>query len=81
MPHEAIYQYIYALPKDELAKRGIMLRSKRSSRKPRPNGRKTGARIVVMVSIDDLVTKGAAGGRQDTGRQTSSLVPVVKVLP
>lgn len=33
--HEAIYQYIYALPKGELAAAGIMLRSKRTRRKPR----------------------------------------------
>jgi len=33
--HEAIYRWIYALPKGELAKQGIMLRSKRSSRRRR----------------------------------------------
>ncbi|WP_246777861.1 helix-turn-helix domain-containing protein [Buchananella hordeovulneris] len=53
LSHDAIYQHLYALPKGELAKHGIMLRSKRSSRKPRQNGHKTGARIVGMVSIDD----------------------------
>lgn len=51
--HDAIYQHLYALPKGELAKHGIMLRSKRSSRKPCQNGRKTGPRIMGMVSIDD----------------------------
>ena len=40
-------------PRGELAAYGIMLRSKRSSRNPRQNVRKTGARIVGMVSIDD----------------------------
>lgn len=51
--HEAIYQYIYALPKGELAAAGILLRSKRTRRKPRKEGRNSGARIVGMVSIDD----------------------------
>lgn len=51
--HEAIYQYIYALPKGELAQAGILLRSKRTRRKPRKDGRNSGARIVGMVSIDD----------------------------
>lgn len=51
--HEAIYQYIYALPKGELAEAGILLRSKRTARKPRQAGRASGARIVGMVSIDD----------------------------
>ncbi|QDQ96346.1 IS30 family transposase [Tomitella fengzijianii] len=52
--HEAIYQWIYALPKGELAKSGILLRSKRTRRKPRKAlGERTGAKIVGMVSIDD----------------------------
>jgi len=52
--HEAIYRWIYAHPKGELAKAGIMLRSKRTSRRRRkPLGERTGGRIVGMVSIDD----------------------------
>ncbi|MBS9535942.1 IS30 family transposase [Mycobacterium sp. M1] len=52
--HEAIYRWIYALPKGELAKSGIMLRSKRTQRKRRkPLGERTGGRIIGMVSIDD----------------------------
>lgn len=52
--HEAIYRWIYALPKGELAKSGILLRSKRTRRKPRTAlGERTGGRIVGMVSIDD----------------------------
>lgn len=52
--HEAIYQWIYALPKGELAKAGILLQSKRTRRKPRKQlGERTGGRIVAMVSIDD----------------------------
>ena len=52
--HEAIYRWIYALPKGELAKAGILLRSKRTRRKSRKRlGERTGGRIVGMVSIDD----------------------------
>lgn len=51
--HEAIYQYIYALPKGDLVRAGIMLRSKRTHRKPRTSPNAGGARIVGMVSIDD----------------------------
>lgn len=49
--HEAIYRWIYALPKGELARHGVMLRSKRTRRRPRSSG-KRGAPIVGMVSID-----------------------------
>lgn len=52
--HEAIYTWIYALPKAELAKSAIMLRSKRNRRMKRKALRsRTGGRIVGMVSIDD----------------------------
>jgi len=52
--HEAIYRWIYALPKGELAKSAIMLRSKRTRRKRRAVlGERTGGRIIGMVSIDD----------------------------
>lgn len=52
--HEALYRWIYALPKGELARSGILLRSKRTQRKPRkPLGERTGGRIIGMVSIDD----------------------------
>ena len=51
--HEAIYRFIYALPKGELAKHGVMLRSKRTTRRRRePVGERT-APIVGMVSIED----------------------------
>ena len=51
--HEAIYRFIYALPKGELAAHGVMLRSKRTRRRaPKPLGQR-GAPIVGMVSIDD----------------------------
>jgi len=52
--HEAIYRWIYALPRGELAKSAIMLRSKRTRRKRRAVlGERTGGRIIGMVSIDD----------------------------
>ena len=52
MSHEAIYRFIYALPKGELAKHGVLLRSKRTRRRrPRPAGER-GAPIVGMRSID-----------------------------
>ena len=52
--HEAVYAYVYALPKGELARHGIMLESKRTRRKSRkPLGeRKTGP-IIGMRSIHD----------------------------
>jgi len=50
--HEAIYRFIYALPKGDLAKHGVLLRSKRTRRRrPRPAGER-GAPIVGMRSID-----------------------------
>ncbi|NYI41308.1 IS30 family transposase [Demequina lutea] len=50
--YEAIYRFIYALPKSELAKHAVLLRSKRTRRRrPRPLGER-GAPIVGMASID-----------------------------
>lgn len=52
--HEAIYRWIYALPRGELAREGIMLRSRRAARRRRrPLGERTGGKIIAMVSIDD----------------------------
>lgn len=49
--HEAIYRYIYALPKGELAEHGILLQSKRVRRQPRKTaGERT--RFAGMVSIE-----------------------------
>jgi IS30 family transposase len=50
--HEAIYQFIYAMPRGDLAKHGIFLQSKRTTRRPVAKGRRPGP-IVGMVSIDD----------------------------
>ena len=58
--HEAVYQWIYAHPKGELAKAGILLRSKRTRRKPRYALGKRPGPIVGMVSIDDRPADAAA---------------------
>ncbi|MGH3756135.1 MAG: IS30 family transposase [Pseudonocardiaceae bacterium] len=50
--HEAIYTWIYTLPKGELASEGILLRSGRTQRRARGRTRSPGARIVGMTSID-----------------------------
>lgn len=51
--HEAIYTYLYALPKGELARHGIVLPSRRTRRMPRkPVGHRAGP-IIGMVSIDE----------------------------
>ncbi|AFA71264.1 integrase catalytic region [Gordonia polyisoprenivorans VH2] len=50
--HEAIYRWIYAMPKGDLKKYGIMLQSKRTRRAPRTKVGERTARIVGMVSID-----------------------------
>src|SRR5512132_2225486 len=50
--HEAIYTWIYALPKGELARQGILLRSGRTRRRPLGRSSSPGARIVGMTSID-----------------------------
>ncbi len=55
--HEAIYTWIYALPKGELAEQGIVLRSGRTQRKTRGRTRAPGARIVGMTSIDTRPTE------------------------
>ncbi|MGO3053529.1 IS30 family transposase [Brevibacterium sp. S111] len=50
---EAIYQYIYAMPRGELARRGIFLQSKRTTRRPRTTGWSRGGPIVGMVPLAD----------------------------
>ncbi|WP_347041156.1 IS30 family transposase [Brachybacterium nesterenkovii] len=50
---EAIYQYIYAIPRGELARRGIFLQSKRTKRRPRTTGRTRGGPIVGMVPLSE----------------------------
>nr|WP_244960557.1 helix-turn-helix domain-containing protein [Pseudoclavibacter chungangensis] len=50
---EAIYQYIYAIPRGELARRGIFLQSKRTKRRPRTTGRSRGGPIIGMVPLSE----------------------------
>jgi len=50
--HEAIYTWLYALPKGDLAAQGVLLRSGRTRRRPRGRRSAPGARIVGMTSID-----------------------------
>jgi len=51
--HEAIYQFIYAMPRGELAKNGVFLRRKHTRRRPRKAAGQRGAPIIGMVSIDE----------------------------
>ena len=69
---EAIYTWIYALPKGELAREGILLRSGRAERRPRGRRKTPGARIVGMTSIDDRPAE--AAGRQVPGHWEGDLV-------
>ncbi|MGB8200504.1 MAG: IS30 family transposase, partial [Pseudonocardiaceae bacterium] len=55
--HEAIYTWIYALPKGELSRLGVLLRTGRTQRRPRGRGNSPGARIVGMTSIDARPTE------------------------
>jgi len=53
--HEAIYQFIYAMPRAQLVKHGVFLQSKRTRRHPRPEpgSRTKRAPIVGMRSISE----------------------------
>lgn len=70
--HEAIYTWIYALPKGELARQGILLRSGRTQRRTRGRTRSPGARIVGMTSIDARPTE--ASDRAVPGHWEGDLV-------
>jgi transposase, IS30 family len=70
--HEAIYTWIYALPKGELARAGIVLRTGREQRKPRGRKKAPGAKIVGMTSIDERPAE--AEGRQVPGHWEGDLV-------
>jgi IS30 family transposase len=70
--HEAIYTWIYAQPKGELARAGIALRTGREQRKPRGRKKTPGARITGMRSIDDRPAEVA--GRQVPGHWEGDLV-------
>ncbi|MGH8403034.1 MAG: IS30 family transposase [Gammaproteobacteria bacterium] len=70
--HEAIYTYLYALPKGELAAMQIALRTGRTRRQPRGRARSKGARIVGMTSISQRPAE--AGGRKVPGHWEGDLV-------
>jgi len=70
--HEAIYTWIYAQPKGELARAGIVLRTGREQRRPRGRAKKPGAKIVGMTSIEDRPSE--AEGRQVPGHWEGDLI-------
>ena len=70
--HEAIYTWIYAHPKGELEKTGIILRTGREERKPRGRKKSPGAKIVGMRPIDDRPAE--AEGRQVPGHWEGDLI-------
>jgi len=70
--HEAIYTWIYAQPKGELARAGIVLRTGRDERKPRGRKKSPGAKIVGMRLIDDRPAE--AAGRQVPGHWEGDLI-------
>jgi IS30 family transposase len=70
--HEAIYSWIYALPKGELAQMEIALRTGRTRRQPRGRARSKGARIVGMTSISQRPQE--AEGRKVPGHWEGDLV-------
>lgn len=70
--HEAIYQFIYAMPRGELVRHGILLRSKRTRRRPRKAAGQRGAPIVGMVSI--TARDPDAAGRRVPGHWEGDLV-------
>jgi transposase, IS30 family len=70
--HEAIYTWIYALPKGELARAGIVLRTGREQRRPRGRKKPSGAKIVGMIPIDERPAE--AEGRRVPGHWEGDLV-------
>jgi IS30 family transposase len=70
--HETIYTWIYAQPKGELARAGIVLRTGREQRKPRGRKKSPGAKITGMRSIEDRPAE--VTGRQVPGHWEGDLV-------
>jgi IS30 family transposase len=70
--HESIYTYLYALPKGEMARMGIHLRTCREQRKPRGNSRSKGSKIIGMRSIDERPAE--VEGRQVPGAWEGDLI-------
>ena len=69
LSHEAIYTWLCALPKGELAAMEVALRTGRTRRQPRGRARSKGARIVGMVSISERPEE--AEGRKVPGHWES----------
>ena len=69
--HEAIYQYLYALPKGELDRQGVFLPKGRDKRRAR-SGSGQGAAIAGMVSIEDRPAE--VGDRQVPGHWEGDLI-------
>lgn len=70
--HEALYTWIYALPKGALARLGVMLPSKRGARRPRRKNGLAGGRIVGMRSIRECPEQ--AQGRRVPGHWEGDLI-------
>lgn len=70
--HEAICTWIYAQPKGEFKRAGIVLRTGREQRKPRGRKKTAGAKIVGMTSIGDRPEDVA--GRQVPGHWAGDLI-------
>jgi IS30 family transposase len=70
--HESIYTYMYALPKGELARLGIHLRTCREQRKPRGNPRSKRSKIIGMRSIEERPAE--IEGRQVPGAWEGDLI-------
>ena len=70
--HEAIYTWIYAMPRKTLREYGVMLPSKRTRPRPRRALGQRGAPIVGMVGIDDRPADVA--GRRVPGHWEADLI-------
>lgn len=70
--HEAIYTWIYAMPRKTLREYGVMLPSKRTRPRPRRALGQRGAPIVGMVGIDDRPAEVA--GRRVPGHWEADLI-------